>query len=160
MKNIKTTFLVIIGIAILCVGCATKGAPTKLGQQLTREQIQALENDQSMNGKLATVEGYASFCSVTASVRMGETITMTIYSDGFCEGDKLLAANIPFKYRSSQLTGEESRNYAMVDNHFTNETIKYITDDYQEVPNGKFKFSVTIIYDGDNYSLYNVTIHK
>jgi len=35
-----------------------------------------------------------------------------------------------------------------------------MTDDYQEVKNGKLKFSGTVVYKGNDFSLDNVTIHK
>ncbi|WCM42664.1 hypothetical protein MG290_03020 [Flavobacterium sp. CBA20B-1] len=144
----------------MVVSCTHKGEPTKQGEMLTTEQINALANDQSMNGELVSVEGFASFCGSFSSVTGGKKGRMTIYSDGFCKGGKLMDAEILFADNKTPLSGEEERNQAIVDKNFSNETIKFTTDDYQEVSNGKLRFSGTVVYDGNNFYLDNVTIHK
>ncbi|SOD11756.1 hypothetical protein [Pedobacter xixiisoli] len=159
MKTYKITVLALIFIANL-TNCTSKGKPNKQGEILSAAALKALAIHQSMNGKLVTVDGYASFCGAFSSVTAGKKNKMGIYADGFCEGDKLIEAEIDFADNQTPLTGEEERNYAEVDKSFKNSTIKFMTDDYQEVANGKLKFSGTIDYDGSNYHLTNVTIHK
>lgn len=159
MKKIKNTFLALAFISTLA-SCTKKGEPNQLGEVLTTEQISALANDQSMNGKLVSVEGFASFCGRFNRITGGQKSEMTIYSENFCQGDKLIKAKIEFSDNRTPLSGEEKRNYAEAEKSFTNETLKFMTDDYQELPNGKLKFSGTLVYDGDNYYLDNVTIHK
>lgn len=160
MKKIRATFLVMIVIVAFTVSCTHKGNPTIQGDLLTAEQIKTLKNDQSMNGKLVSIEGYASFCGSFSSVTGGKKGKMKIYTDGFCKGEKLIDAKIMFSNGSIPLSGEEKRNQAIAENSFTNETLQFTTDEYQDVPNGKLKFSGKVVYNGKDYYLDNITIHK
>ena len=162
MKKIKTTFLAVLALGIFTVSCTQKGEPSKQGDLLSLEQIKALENDQSMNGKLVTIEGYAGLCDNSMFVTKGKLNKMTIYSDGICNGEKLINAQILLTKGNIPLSGDKPRNYASFpdDNKLTDESLTFMTDDYQEVKNEKLKFSGTIIYNGNNYTLDNVTIHK
>lgn len=162
MKKIKTTFLAMLAIATLTLSCTKKGEPSNQGEILTIEQIKALKNDQSMNGKLVTIEGYAGLCGLSSLVKLGKKNEMAIYSDGICEGVKLINANIEISRGGYQLAGPEPRNHADFpdENNIANESMTFMTDDYQEVKNEKLKFSGTVVYNGKYYSLDNVTIHK
>lgn len=159
MTSVKTTFLS-FALAVTMASCTSKGEPHKPGEILVPQQIKTLASNQSMNGKLVTIEGYASFCGAFSSVTVGKKNKMNIYADGFCKGDKLIDAQIAFGGNSIPLSGEELRNYAQADKSFENSTLKFITDDYQEIVNGKLKFSGIIIYNGKDYHLDSVTIHK
>ena len=90
----KKCILCLLSGLTLVISCTHKGEPTKQGEMLTTEQMNALANDQSMNGKLVSVKGYASFCGVFSSVKGGKKSRMNIYTDGFCKGEKLLDAEI------------------------------------------------------------------
>lgn len=85
MKNIKTTFLAIITLVI--VSCTKKGEPSKQGELLTIEKVKALSTNQSMNGKLVTIEGYVGFCNNSMFVKSGKKNKMSIYLDGFYKGE-------------------------------------------------------------------------
>ena len=87
---------------------------------------------------------------------------MSIYSDGFCKGEKLADADIKISGNSVLLTGDKPRNYAGFpdEKNLTDTSLILMTDDYQEMPNGKLKFSGRIVYQGNGYYLENVTIHK
>lgn len=162
MKKINIAFLAMVTIAVFSVGCAKKGEPSKQGDLLSVEQIKALANDQSMNGKLVSIEGYAGLCNNSMFVTKGKKNKMTIHSDGICKGEELIDAQIEISAGSIPLSGEKSRNYASFpdEKNITDESLTFMTDDYQELKNQKLKFSGTIIYDGKNYYLDNVTIHK
>lgn len=87
---------------------------------------------------------------------------MAVYSDGFCKGEKLLNLQIKISKGDIPLTGDEPRNFGSFadDKNLSNESLTFMTDDYQEVKNGKLKFSGTVVYKGNDFSLDNVTIHK
>jgi hypothetical protein len=160
MKAIKIMFAAAIAaLSIFATGCSHQGKPHKRGELLNTEQIKALANDQSMNGKVVTIEGYAGICG-SMFVTAGKNNNMDIYTDNYCEGTKLITAKIKIDNGSVPIGGEAYRNYAEVSGNFENKTIKFMTDDYQELANGKLKFSGTIIYDGSNYYLDNVIIYQ
>lgn len=162
MKKIKTAFLATVAFVTLTVSCTQKGEPSKQGELLTTEQIKALENDQSMNGKLVTIEGYAGLCNNSMFITIGKKNEMSIYSDRICKGEKLINAQIKISKGGIPLIGDKPRNFASFpdEKNLSDESLIFMTDDYQEVKNEKFKFSGTIVYNGKNYSLDNVTIHK
>ncbi|AWK03513.1 hypothetical protein HYN56_04460 [Flavobacterium crocinum] len=147
-------------ILVLFVSCAKEGKPSKQGQLLTLEQIKSLEKDQSWNGKLVEIEGYPAFCGMFANVRLGEKNKMEIRTEQGCKGEKLIEANLEFGGDKVLLFGEKERNVVLAYENFSNETLKFCTDDYQELPTGKLKFSGTLIYINNTYYLDNVTIHK
>lgn len=163
MEILSKKIVVTIALsALFAAGCTHKGEPTAQGEALTAEQLHALANDQSMNGKLVTVTGYAGLGG-SMFVNLDRKNEMHIHADGIGVGEKLITAQIVFDSGDSvPLSGEESRNYArfLDKEKLSDETIVFMTDDYQEVPNGKLKFSGTIVYNGSNYQLENVTIHK
>nr|WP_199001331.1 hypothetical protein [Flavobacterium sp. ASV13] len=147
-------------LILVFAGCTKEHKPSKEGQLLTLEQIKSLENDQSWNGKLIEVEGYPAFCGMFANVRLGEKSKMEIRTEQNCKGEKLIDANLEFGGDKVLLFGEKERNAVLADQNFSNETLKFCTDDCQELPTGKFKFSGTLIYINNSYYLDNVTIHK
>ncbi len=147
-------------IAVMA-SCTKKGEPSKQGELFTTEQIKKLTTDQSMNGKQITVEGYAGLCN-SMFVTKGTKNEMTVYSDGFCKGEKLINLQIKISKGDIPLTGDAPRNFGSFadDKNLSNEALTFMTDDYQEVKNGKLKFSGTVVYNGNDFSLDNVTIHK
>jgi len=149
----------IAAISMLSASCSHQGKLNKRGDLLNPDQIKALANNQSMNGKLVTIEGYAGICG-SMFVTPGKANDMDIYTDNYCEGTKLITAKIKISDGSTPIGGEAYRNYAEVSGNFENKTIKFMTDDYQELANGKLKYSGTIIYNGSNYYLDNVIIYK
>lgn len=162
-KNEKIKFKPFFMVLIVCIfflGCAKKGNPSKQGQLLTLEQIKSLKSDQSWNGKLVEVEGYPAFCGMIANVTLGEKSKMEIFSETDCKGEKLLDVNLEFGGNTIALSGDKERNMAVADKDFSNKTLRFITDDYEELPSGKFKFSGTLIYINNSYYLDNLTIHK
>ena len=155
----KTAALFLIAGACLFSGCAKEGKPTDQGQLLTTEQIKNLSKDQTMNGKRVSVEGYGGFCS-SFSITMGQKNNMEIYSDGICDGDKLIKAKVLLGGNLVALSGEKERNFvATTEKQVTDEGLTVSTDDYQEVKNGKLRFSGNIVYDGADIYLDNVSIH-
>lgn len=161
-NKIKTTFLTVISVLALTVSCTSKGEPSEQGELLTIEQIKALKNDQLMNGKLVTIEGYAGICKNSRLVTKGKENRMSIFSDGICKGKELIKTQIYVTAGGIGFGGTEPRNFAKFpdDENLTDESIIFMSDDYQELKNEKLKFSGTIYYDGNTYSLENVTIHK
>ncbi|KAF2509133.1 hypothetical protein [Flavobacterium foetidum] len=151
---------IFLAITFIFTACTKKGEPSKQGQLLTIEQVKSLEKDQSLNGKLVEIEGYPAICGMFGNVRVGEKNKMEIRTEPDCKGEKLIEVNLFFGGDKIRLSGEEERNVALATEKFTNATLKYITDDYQELPTGKFKFSGTLIYINNTYYLDNVTIHK
>ncbi|WP_143155010.1 hypothetical protein [Flavobacterium chilense] len=147
-------------LTLFFAGCTKERKPSKQGELLTLEQIKSLENDQSRNGKLIEVEGYPAFCGMFANVRLGEKSKMEIRTEQDCKGEKLIEANLYFGGNKVMLFGEKERNVVLAEKNFSNKTLKFCTDDGQELPNGKFKFSGTLIYINNSYYLDNVTIHK
>lgn len=160
MKKLKIT-LVIMTVIALVASCTKKGEPNKQGEIVTTEQMKKISTDQSMNGKQITVEGYAGLCN-SMFVTKGIKNEMAVYSDGFCKGEKLLNLQIKISKGDIPLTGDEPRNFGSFadDKNLSNESLTFMTDDYQEVKNGKLKFSGTVVYKGNDFSLDNVTIHK
>lgn len=151
----------------MLASCATRQPPSVQGQLLTTDQIDSLQKDKSMNGKLIEVEGYPSICSkqtgFTAAAPIRITLrkknSMEVYSESNCGGKKLIDIRLPFEGdKRTTVFGDEGRNYVILDK--SAHKLTFIADDYQELPEGKFKISGTLIYDGDNYYLDNVTIHK
>lgn len=161
MKNTNyKRILIAVLIAVTFSACASKGKPTPEGVLLNQDQIKALAKDQSMNGKIVEIEGYPAFCSMIVNVRPGAKSKMEIHADADCKGDVLIEANLLFGGNTTRLSGEKERNYVAAGKTFDNASLRFVTDDYQELPNGKFKFSGTLIYTGDSYYLDNITIHK
>ncbi|WP_300672091.1 hypothetical protein [Soonwooa sp.] len=160
MKKINTLILAAAFIGTLS-NCTSKGEPNPQGQLLTTEQIKALSKDQSMNGKLVEVEGYAGICN-SMFVTKGKKNEMIVYTDGFCKGEKLMDMQVNISRGDIAITGDEPRNFGSFadDKNLSNEALTFTTDDYQEVANGRLKFSGKLVYNGDNYYLENVTIHK
>lgn len=157
--KIKLPLIVFATFTIL-IGCTKEGKPSKQGQLLTLEQIKSLGTDQSLNGKLVEIEGYPAFCGMFADVRLGEKSKMEIRTEQNCKGEKLIEANLYFGGDKILLFGEKERNVVLADKNFSNKTLKFCTDDYQELSNKKLKFSGTLIYINNSYYLDNVTIHK
>lgn len=159
MKNLYNLIFPIL-MMLTFLSCAKKGEPSKRGQVLTIEQIKNLKTDQSLNGKLVEVEGYPAFCGMMANVTLGAKSKMEVHTGANCDGEELIEVNLLFGGNTTKLSGEKERNYVAADKDFDNSTLKFITDDYQELPNGKFKFTGTLIYMDNTYYLDNVIINK
>jgi len=156
--------LITVFVAVVFIGCATKGDPTPHGTLISLEQIKSLKSDQSWNGKKVSIEGYASFCkkgfAAPSRITMGKKNLVIIYSAQDCDGEALMQANLLFAGNRTKLSGEKERNFIAVDDNFDNKTMKFTTDDYQELANSKFKFSGKLIWDDGNYYLEDVSIHQ
>ena len=161
MKIFNALRLLMIAFIATFISCAHKGEPSKQGILLTPQQMQDLDKDQSMNGKVVMVEGFASLCN-SMFVDIGKKNKMAIYSDGSCEGKKLIDAKIEISREGSVIFGEQDRNRAVFSDYKnpSEKTMSFTTDDYQDVPNKKLRFSGTLIYNGNGHYLDNVTIHN
>ena len=146
--------------SLLIVSCAKNGTPSSRAELWTAEQIKSLPKDASMNKKQISAEGYLSFCDMYNGVTMGKNNVMELRTEPDCKGEKLIDVSINFN-TSEKLFGEKYRNYATVeDKTFNNSSIKFMTDDYQEVPNGKLKFSGTLLFVNGHYELQDVVIYQ
>lgn len=159
MKNLYNVFIA-VAIVFAFVSCAKKGEPSKRGQLLTAEQIKNLKTDKSLNGKLVEVEGYPAFCGMIANVTLGAKSKMEVHTSPDCKGDELIEVNLLFGGNTTRLSGEKERNFVAAEKEFENNTLKFTTDDYQEMPNGKFKFTGTLVYKDNSYYLDNIIINK
>lgn len=159
MKTMKILALLLLAGCLW--SCSSKGEPSEIGQILTAEQIASLTGDDSWNGKLVAVKGYPKFAS--AVVRLGSSSHVYL-----CEtpNDRRgpIRANISIhdggRTTLMEFGGETSRNYASMTKEQQLTDATFMLDDYIEAPYGEFLFSGTLVYDGDDIYLSNVTIHR
>jgi hypothetical protein len=157
----KKMFLVMCS-AVVLAACTSKEAPSQMGETVSAEQIGNLPRDDSWNNKLVSFEGYFGFCdNVFRSFKAGSKAKLSITTEADCEGERLIDAKISLQLSSSSVVfGAAPRNQIVAGEDINLETLKVITDDYQEVEYRKFIFSGNLIYDNGNYYLDNVTIHS
>jgi hypothetical protein len=154
----KKLFLLLTS-SVLLLGCATKEAPSPIGEPVSVEQIKNLPQDDSWNNKLVSFEGYFGFCR-PSHLKAGSKTSLRLSTEANCKGDKIIDAKIRIQLSSSSVIfGSAPRNEIVAGSEFTTETLQVITDDYQKVGYQKFLFSGKLIYSGTSYSLDNVTIH-
>ena len=158
-SRIKLVLTLCISL-VLFIKCTKQDNPSKQGELLTLEQIKSLKDDQQWNGKLIEIEGYPAFCSMFTNIRLGEKNKIEIWTKQDCRGEILIEANLSFGGDKVMLFDQKERNVVLAQKNFSNKTLKFCTDDYQELPNGKFKFSGTLIYINNSFYLDNVTFHK
>ncbi|MTG97024.1 MULTISPECIES: hypothetical protein [Myroides] len=160
MRNLL--FLLLFSAMIL-TSCEKKGEPSPVGELYSAEQILNLPKDKSLDGKLIQVEGYISFCS-KRPLRMNSKNKITITTEQYCQGTKLIDANIFMSSASVSYKpgGETPRNYISVTdiNKVTADSMVFILDDYSEDSNEKFMISGKLLFDGSGYSLEELTFIK
>ena len=145
---------------VFFAACTSKEAPSDVGETISVEQIQNLPQDDSWNNKLVSFEGYFGFCDMFNSFKAGSKAKLRITTEADCKGDRLIDAKIKIQLSSSSVIfGAAPRNQIVADGNINMETLKVITDDYQELDYQKFIFSGNLIYDNGKYYLDNVTMH-
>jgi hypothetical protein len=155
----KVTFFLVMCSIVFLVACTSKEAPSQMGESVSVEQMKNLPQDDSWNNKLVSFEGYFGFCGIGVH-KAGAKSKLRITTEADCEGERLIDAKIHIQLSSSSVIfGSAPRNQIVAEKDINLETLKIITDDYQEVGYQKFIFSGNLIYDDGTYYLDNVTIH-
>jgi hypothetical protein len=158
MKKVKV-FLVMSSLFFLA-DCTSKEAPSEVGESVSVEQIKNLPKDDSWNNKLVSFEGYFGFCRKVGVYKAGSKAKLQITTEPYCQGDRIIDTKIKIqRSESTTVFGSAPRNEIVTDEKIDMETLKVITDDYQEVEYQKFIFSGNLIYDSESYYLDNITIH-
>lgn len=158
--------LALLAAVLSPLACTSKGAPSPQGTLLTSEQIASLSKTGAFDGKLVMMEGYAAFCGggLFTHIKAGEKSTFTLTSKPHCQGAKLAQMDILYAGTTIPLSGEKERNYFNPGAKRDSSTLKFMTDDYQEVQGAadvKLKFSGTLASRGTSaYVLENATIHR
>ena len=152
--------LILMCCILFFATCATKQSSSQMGELVSTDQIKNLPKDDSWNNKLVSFEGYFGFCSMIGNYKAGSKAKLAITTEANCKGDRLINAKISIQLSSSSvILGAAPRNQIVTEKKIETETLKVITDDYQELAYQKFIFSGNLIYDKGDYYLDNVTIH-
>ncbi|NDW19475.1 hypothetical protein D0T53_11220 [Dysgonomonas sp. 216] len=152
----KKMLLLALSVLFL-VGCTTKGDPTPEGEFFTLEQIEGLPADNSLDGKIITLEGYPGLCKSMNLIKIKKRNKISIHSEANCQGTQLIMANLFFiDGKGTLIFGDEPRNQVIFAD---DKSITYITDDYQKLPSDKFRFTGKLVFEEGGYYLNDVSIH-
>lgn len=147
-------------LALCLTACVSKEKPTEIGRILTSEEVVTLAGDNSNNGKQVAVKGYPAFSRRVVKIDARNFLSITT-SPG---GDVLIRANVFVSNADKEgttLIGTKPRNLVLVTSDNLDITqAQFILDDYSEPGYGEYLFSGTLICDGDDCYLDNVSIHK
>ena len=157
MKTLKLLAALLLS-GYLFAACESKGAPHEIGQLLTPEQVAEVAGDDSWNGKLVTVQGYPQFAKKVVRLDSKNPLGISVEPGG----PELIRATVSIKDASRNsigIGGEKSRNYASLTKEQSLAEATFMLDDYTESSYGEFLFSGTLVYDGGQCTLENVSIH-
>ncbi len=160
----KIKFLAIMLLAAFATACVTKEAPSEIGERLTPEQIASLSAPGAAdiwNGKLVSVQGYPDYN--THLIKMSQRNMMTI-SPAPDSKEVLIKAKIVVVNADkvgTRIYGTADRNEIRVtSDDLELKNAGFLLDDYSTVEYGELLYSGMIVYDGSDYWLEGVTIHK
>lgn len=130
--------LAVSAVALAACGQKTE-APSEAGTALTPAQVSTLSADRSLIGKRVSLTGYPMVCSMGRNYRSGDVVAVEIHAAHDCKSPTLASANIPLASQQAAkpgfgATGVRKRNQLLADNAFSNDTMTFLTDDYEVLP--------------------------
>lgn len=126
--------------SVALVACGQKTEPPSIqGDLLTPAQVATLNADRSLNGQLVAVVGYPLMCNTGRNYRVGDVLDVEIHAASDCKSPQVAAAKVELASEAAAkpgfgATGVRARNKVLAGREFSNETISYLTDDYQVIP--------------------------
>ena len=160
MKGNYLSLALLAIMTLIIVSCETKGEPTTLGEILSEEQLASIPADDSWNGKMIAIKGYANFDRML--LKFGTKNIFNIANTP--NGNPIIQASIGLrdanKSEGVTIAGEKSRNYIQVpSDNLTISAATFITDNYEEKEFGEFIFNGKLVCENGKYVLENVSIH-
>jgi len=126
--------------ASLC-GCnqMTTEPPTDPGRLLVGEEIRLVTDGKSLKGQRVTITGYALFCSLNGMYKSGNVVDIEIHATRDCRSRTIAAAKVRLLRESAAnpgllASGVRPRNAVLIGDIFSNEHVKFLTDDYTVLP--------------------------
>ncbi|MDM0111774.1 hypothetical protein QTI66_06405 [Variovorax sp. J22R133] len=142
--------------ASLC-GCnqMTTEPPTNPGRLLVGDEIRLVTDGKSLNGQRVSIDGYALFCSLNGMYRSGNVVDIEIHATRDCRSRTIAAAKVRLLRESAaspglMASGVRPRNAVLIGDIFSNEHVKFLTDDYTVLPpKGVVRVSGVVNYQSD-----------
>lgn len=155
MRNLA---LILVCMSLFFTNCKEK--PNERGTELSIEQIRALKDNQSLEGKLVEISGYLGKCGHD-EIKPDQKCLLTICSDNFCDGEKLIEAFVYVKGNDKIGSfDKKKRNLVIADEQSSSDGFQIITDGNEKIQNARLNFTGKIHYEGNDCYLINVVINK
>lgn len=131
-------------VVVAALGCGLAACnqptepPSERGTDITPVQIAQLSTDRTLTGQRVAVVGYPMLCSARMGFRQDEPVTVEVHEAHDCDSPKLLDATLMMgSVAAAQpglaASGPRKRNMIMADGEFSNDTVTFLTDDYQVI---------------------------